>query len=241
MFPISHTPCNDRTISYRHEFKYRISTEQLYVLREQLSEIMLPDPNAGNNGSYRIRSLYFDDCKNSSYYANANGTQPREKFRLRMYDGDLKTLRLELKRKESAMTLKQSCAVTESMARTMMACSTIPWDDEMKPLLKKFYIQQETSLLQPKTIVEYDRIPFVYPDGNVRITLDLNIGVCSRVERFLDADIYAQSIMPSGTHLLEVKYDDFLPDFIYRSLQNKNLSLTTFSKYYLCRKYGGLL
>ena len=43
--------------------------------------------------------------------------------------------------------------------------------------------------------------------------------------------------MPLGQQLLEVKYDEFLPDHIYRSLSLNNLNQTAFSKYYLCRKY----
>ena len=43
--------------------------------------------------------------------------------------------------------------------------------------------------------------------------------------------------MPPGQQLLEVKYDAYLPDFIYRSLQLSSLRQTAFSKYYLCRKF----
>ena len=237
----SYASRDNRATVFRHELKYQINTEQLYTLKHQLSDIMCLDMNTGSDGSYRIRSLYFDDYENTSYYENVNGTQPREKFRIRMYNGSTKTLRLEQKRKEYSKTHKRSCRVTEHIVNTMMEGTTIPWDDEMDPLLKKFYIFQETRLLRPKMIVEYDRIPFVYPDGNVRITLDMNMGACSRVEDFLHSDIFAQPIMPSGKHLMEVKYDGFLPDFIFRSIQNKNLPLVTFSKYYLCRKYGDLL
>jgi hypothetical protein len=39
-------------------------------------------------------------------------------------------------------------------------------------------------------------------------------------------------------HLMEVKFDEFLPDYIYRALMLDNLQQTAFSKYYLCRKYS---
>jgi len=44
--------------------------------------------------------------------------------------------------------------------------------------------------------------------------------------------------MPIGQHLIELKYDEFLPDFIKELLELNNLQRTTFSKYYLCRKYS---
>ena len=99
-------------------------------------------------------------------------------------------------------------------------------------------MQQSTRLLQPKVIVEYDRVPFVYPDGNVRVTLDLQIRSSDRIESFLDKEIASRAIMPTNRHLLEVKFDEYIPDFIYQAVQAQNLQQTTFSKYYLCRKYG---
>jgi hypothetical protein len=39
-------------------------------------------------------------------------------------------------------------------------------------------------------------------------------------------------------HLLEVKFDEYLPDYIYHAIQMTNMRLETFSKYYLCRQYN---
>ena len=105
------------------------------------------------------------------------------------------------------------------------------------PLLQKLTAQMLTRRMRPVVIVEYDRVPYVYRLGNVRLTLDTNISSCADVGRFLEADIPRRPIMPMGQQLLEVKYDAFLPDFLYRSLSLSNLSQTAFSKYYLCRKY----
>ena len=225
-------------VKFRHELKYQIDTKQLYTLKAQLPDVMMPDPHVGQQGFYRIRSLYFDDFENAFYYENENGTEPREKFRIRLYNGSTDRIRLELKRKQGGMIHKRSCRLTKELAETMVRGETIPWDDAMDPLLKKFYILQETRLLRPKMIVEYDRFPYVYPDGNVRVTLDLNICASARVEEFLEPEICGRPIMPKGSHLLEAKYDEFMPDFVFRSFQNKQLKRVTFSKYYLCRKYG---
>ena len=91
--------------------------------------------------------------------------------------------------------------------------------------------------LKPVVIVEYDRVPFVYKNGNVRVTLDMNIASSSDVEHFLEKSIVKRPVMPMGHNLLEVKYDEFLPDFIYNSLQLRALRQTAFSKYYICRKF----
>ena len=41
--------------------------------------------------------------------------------------------------------------------------------------------------------------------------------------------------MPSGWQLMEVKFDEYLPDYIYRALNLEGLQQTPYSKYYLCR------
>lgn len=94
-----------------------------------------------------------------------------------------------------------------------------------------------TRRMRPVVIVEYDRIPYVYANGNVRITLDTNISSSQATDRFLEEIVPKRPVMPLGQQLLEVKYDDYLPDFIYRNLQLDCLRQTAFSKYYLCRKY----
>ena len=103
--------------------------------------------------------------------------------------------------------------------------------------MQKLTLEMLTHRLRPVVIVEYDRIPYVYPNGNVRVTLDTNIAFSSAVGCFLDAQIPKSLVMPLGQQLLEVKYDEYLPDFLYRSLQLPSLQQTAFSKYYLCRKY----
>lgn len=228
-------------LKYRHEFKYEVDIQQLIVLKERLTEIIPLDKNTNETGSYRIRSLYFDDYDNSGFYDNENGYDPREKFRIRIYNGSPDKIKLELKRKESGKTMKLSCPITREQTEMLIRGERLQWEDEMPVLLKKFYICQETQILKPKIIVEYDRIPFVYPDGNVRITLDIDICSSRNIEEFFKRDISRRPIMPKGLHLLEVKYDEFIPEFIKTSIQLKNLNQTTYSKYYLCRKFGGIV
>ncbi len=224
---------------YRHELKYSIDKRQLETLKLRIPAVIPLDPHVGEKGFYEIRSLYFDDVDNRCYYENKNGTDPREKFRIRIYNGSTERIRLELKRKERGKTLKTSCPLTIEQCANLMDGRGISWEEAKdNPLLAKFFLWQELKDLKPKVIVEYDRIPFICPEGNVRITLDINIRSSGRVEDFMGEKILTRPIMPVGGHLLEVKYDEFLPDYIYRSIQMRGLSQTTFSKYYLCRKFG---
>lgn len=223
---------------YRHEYKYLCAMQKLLCIRNQVEPIMQPDSNVGEDGTYTIRSLYFDDYSNRCYYENINGTDPREKFRIRIYNGDSTYIKLELKKKERGKTKKLSCRLTQELCCRAMNGENLPMEAIDSPVYRKFCLQQQMRLLRPKVIVEYDRVPFVYPDGNVRVTFDMNIRSSDRPELFLEKQIASRLIMPSNQHILEVKFDEYIPDFIYQSVQAEKLQQTTFSKYYMCRKYG---
>lgn len=224
---------------YRHEYKYLIDTYQVEFLKHRLPTVMNLDSHA-SNGFYQIRSLYFDDSFDTCYYDNENGTDPREKFRVRIYNGSAERLQLELKRKEAGKTLKKSCPISQDDVRALLEGQPLRWDPDMNPILRKLYILQQTRGMRPKVIVEYDRIPFVLPEGNVRVTLDLNVRTSPDIGTFLNEHTNCRPIMPLGRQLLEVKFDQFLPDYIKHTVNMKYLQQTTFSKYYLCRKFGGI-
>ena len=48
----------------------------------------------------------------------------------------------------------------------------------------------------------------------------------------------AVPVLERGRHLLEVKYDEYLPDVLRMALQVVSLDRVSFSKYYLCRMAG---
>ena len=225
-------------MDYRNEIKYLVSETQLVLLENRIRNLIQPDRRAGADGTYQIRSLYFDDFENTYYRENEMGTDPREKFRIRIYNGDPGRISLELKKKQHSMTQKLSCLLTEEQCRGLMAGRPLPADPSYPPVLQKMNLLMKTRLLKPKVIVEYDRTPFVEKLGNTRVTFDRNIRSSNAVASFLEKRVPARPIMPAGKQILEVKYDEFLPDYLYRNLQLSHLRQTTFSKYYLCRRYS---
>lgn len=223
---------------YRHEFKYICSYGQLKMLETRLKGLVPLDSHVGAEGIYNIRSLYFDDYYDRYLKENEAGTDPREKFRIRIYNHSSERISLELKKKVRGKTQKLSCPLSEEQCRTLMDSRPLDLPKDAPAILQKLCLLMKTDLLLPKVIVEYDRVPYVYPLGNVRITLDENIRASGRTDLFLEDQIPLRPIMPAGQHILEVKYDEYLPDFIYRTVQLPNLRQTAFSKYYLCRKYN---
>ena len=224
--------------TWRHELKYACTMPQLAIVEGRIRPLLRLDPHAGRTGRYAIRSVYFDDRQDTCYRENEDGTDPREKFRIRIYNGSADQMTLKLKQKMRGTTRKRSCPLTREQCALALEGRALEDGKELPPVLRKFILQQKIRGLRAKVIVEYERVPRVFPLGNVRITLDENIVSSSQTERFLEGDFARRPIMPPGRHVLEVKYDEFLPDPIRQVLQLETLQRTSFSKYYLCRKYG---
>lgn len=222
---------------FRHELKYVVSSTQLKMLEARVKNLLSLDSHTAQSGMYTIRSLYFDDYYDSCMRQNENGTDPREKFRIRIYNHSTEHIRLECKRKERGKTHKSSCPLSIEQTKLLMQGKPIGDIAHQPPVLQKLTHKMLTQRFRPVVIVEYDRIPYIYKDGNVRVTFDMNIASSTDIESFLSQNIRKRPVMPQSRQLLEVKYDEYIPDFVHQSLQLHNLTQTAYSKYYICRKY----
>ena len=102
--------------------------------------------------------------------------------------------------------------------------------------MNQLLLQQRCRALAPKIAVVYERTAYVCPLGNVRITFDRNIMATREMDSFLDGHMTGLvPVLPAGMHVLEVKYDELLPDLIAKQLEIGKLQQTAFSKYYLGR------
>ena len=75
---------------YRHEYKYVCDAMQNAVLKTRARAILKRDEHVGFDGFYRIRSLYFDDLEDRCYYENEGGIGERDKYRIRIYNGNIR-------------------------------------------------------------------------------------------------------------------------------------------------------
>ena len=224
-------------MNFRHELKYLVSDIQLQYIRQNIQNICPLDKHVGNATSYLISSLYFDDYINSAYYDNENGCTPRHKYRIRIYNNNLNYIRLERKIKQGDLIHKDMCPFPLQMLSDILngTFTEMPLTDNT--LLNDFLLEWFGKLLRPKIIVSYDRVPFVYNSGNVRITFDTNISGSTHLHTFGKDSFFPTPIMAKGQQILEVKWDSFLPDTLYNLIQQNNVQRISFSKYALCRTY----
>lgn len=226
---------NEPAEKFRNELKYVCPEGLLPLIQARIRPICPLDPHAPD-GVYSIRSVYFDDSRNRCFYENEDGADPREKFRIRIYNGSDQRIRLECKKKQHTMTNKVSCRLSRQQCDAILNGTLTP-DALDSDLLRKFYGLYAQNHLRGTVIVAYERTPFVYAAGNVRITFDRNIGSSTDIGAFFDPYLPLRPVMPVGKHILEVKYDEFLPDYLYELMNLGSLQQTAFSKYYLCRKF----
>lgn len=227
---------------FRHEYKYLCTLTQLLTERSRLEALLKPDSHVGPDGSYQIRSVYFDDPDNSCFYENEDGSDPRAKYRLRIYNCSDSFISLERKAKLRTMTHKDAVPISRAEAESLLL-GRIPFPrTEDPPLLRRMYADMRQRVMRPAVIVQYLRTPFVLRTGNVRVTLDEQISSSQAVGRFFEPQIPLRQILQDRQGILEVKWDQLLPDYVYKALQLSELQWSSFSKYYLCRRfntYGG--
>lgn len=222
-------------MQFRHEVKHEISNLDMLILRQRLRAVMMPDSHA-RNGRYEIRSLYFDTPDDKALREKLDGVSIREKYRIRLYNNDPSVIHLERKYKHCGLGYKNSTMLTPEQAQ-QIANGDIHWmADSANEVILRFYSRIRNEGLAGKVIVDYTREPFVFGPGNVRVTLDYNIRTALRCTDFLNPNCTTVPV-PDSPCILEVKWDNYLPDVIRAMVQLGDRHSTAYSKYAACRMY----
>ena len=222
----------------RQELKHALNQMDCYLLRNKMKHFMESDPHTNEDGKYVIRSVYFDNMDNKVYTEKKEGLYTRDKFRVRLYNMNTDYINLEKKSKRDNVTFKEKCMVYASEYEKIRH-GEIEWmERDSRPLIQELYLQMKLLQLKPITIVDYEREVFIYPHGNVRVTFDSHIRTSNRNIDFLNPDVHMVPALDPNIVILEVKYDEFIPDFIKTILQVSDRRKDTYSKYYLSRIYG---
>ena len=220
---------------YRHELKFKISESAAEVLKQKLSLVMGTDNNAYfDDGSYLIKSLYFDDLNSKSYYEKMDGVLYRKKYRIRIYNDDDSFIRLEKKMKHNNMTAKEQILISKDIYCKILEGKLNEIDDA-KGLLLEFLNDARTKGLVPSIIVAYHRTAFTYPISDVRITFDSNIESGLYNYDLFDSSAPTYRVDEKGKIVLEVKFNEILPLHIANILSDIPSCREAVSKFAICR------
>ncbi len=157
--------------------------------------------------------------------------------RIRYYNGDTSLIHLEKKSKLAGLGTKQNVPLSVCEAQAIVEGDYTWMRQNPDPLITEFYSKLLSQQLKPKTIVDYTRKPYLFPAGNVRVTIDYDIRTGLWHTDFLNPNCITVPARDAPI-LLEVKWDAYLPDIIRNLVQLNGRSSCAFSKYAACRVYG---
>ena len=220
-------------MAFRHELKFLISEAEEKALQERWKPIISYDKHAGPGG-YTIRSLYFDDYYEAALYDKLAGVNERQKYRIRIYDGRDDVIRLERKEKVGQYINKTGASLTLRELESLFCGNTSEFLSRSEKLCQDFYLEIVTNGLHPVVLVDYERVPFVFPYGDVRVTFDEHVRAGAWAGDLFDMDTPAYEVLPPGVCILEVKFTEYLPDVVRDLLPTSDAARVAASKYVMC-------
>ena len=220
--------------TYRYEQKYLITGPQYQELRPVVAALLRPDPNAGPDGTYMIRSLYFDDVYRTAYQEKQNGIYARKKYRVRVYNCRDSQIHLECKYKQGSYISKESLSLTRPEYQQLAGgdCRFLLGKDSQ--MGREFCADTLSRLLRPDVIVDYEREPYVMEAGTVRVTFDRDVRAARPGQDLFDPGIPSCGVLEPGRMIMEIKFTGYLPEQVRRIFRLRDLLQTSASKFCLC-------
>lgn len=219
---------------YRQELKRLLSPGRSLLLMNRIAAILPSDEHAGNDGSYSIRSIYFDTFDDRAFTEKEAGISEREKIRIRFYDYKDDVIKLERKEKREKLIYKDSIDISKDTADAMLSGDFTPLLSYDSELADYIYGLSASSMLAPTVVVDYVRRAFIYPAGNVRITFDESLQ-SGRPDTHLWQPGSVFDVLNDYT-ILEIKFNKYIPEHICRLLESVPGETMALSKYTLCRQ-----
>lgn len=210
-------------MNLRYEHKYLLDYETYLKIKDRLNKVLKLDDNSVGGKGYHIRSLYFDDIYDGALFDKSAGVSTRKKYRIRIYNYSENVIKLEIKRKFQDYTKIYTGDVSDFIDR----------DNEV---MTNYYLQIRNNILKPKVIVDYYREAYVLPYNQIRITFDMNLSAAKPQYNIFTDDVYSKHLDDEYSRIIEVKYNNFLPDFVKKLFEPFPMTRLSVSKYVLCRE-----
>jgi hypothetical protein len=224
---------------HRFEFKYLVSGEILERIEHELSLRMERDRHSGTDGSYAIRSIYFDSEAFHWLSEKKAGLYERYKFRLRSYTLEKRystPVFLELKGKSDVLVYKHRQfldphSLKDSLSAGMVTfCEDIIGSECCSRVGQRFVHDIFRMRLSPSVVVDYRRAAFensANPD--FRVTIDRDVFATRAGDDGLPRGV-PYDLTP-GFVVLEIKFRYHLPAWFHRMIGEYELWRKSFSKF----------
>ena len=145
---------------------------------------------------------------------------------------------MEKKSKIRGLCLKDSEEISKEECEKIINGEFQFLRDSNKNIFRDLYSNMNFNLLKPKVIVDYTREAYIYPMGNVRITFDKSIRTGLNSINMFDNYLPTIETIRNKYIVLEVKFDEYLPQIVQDIIQVRQRQSTSISKYEAARIYG---
>lgn len=221
----------------RREEKYQLQLEEYFSYKQVINQI-LPNDTFSKNGSYMVRSLYFDTIDDKDFFDKINEQNIRRKIRIRIYHPDDTTAKLELKQKENIFQKKRSLSVTKKDALAIIEGDIAVLLQYKNDFATEVYSIMASECYRPRCIVEYQREAFVAKENNIRLTFDTQIRATESSFDLFSNQLPLYTVSDDQQVIFEVKYDKFMLGYISDVIRQIDRRAISSSKYCLGRTIG---
>ena len=224
----------------RRELKYYINYFDYTYLTSILSNLFNKDRYNQKIDGYHVRSIYFDNKSDNNYYQKISGIEARKKYRIRIYNLNSDTVRLEIKNKHNNIILKETLIIRSEDVEKITSGDYNCLLNYTDPIANKIYFEFNKDYYRPVTIIDFIRNAYFYDFNDIRITFDKQlekneVNVFDIFEKNLKMDPF----LSSNKIILEIKYNNILPLWIKNLLQISRFESCAISKYTLSRFIEG--
>ncbi len=216
----------------RFEFKYVLSKNIADKIVPIFLQHMYYDPNLAKTKEsfYTVNSLYYDSIGFGCYQEKVSGVSRRKKFRLRYYNNfdPNNNIFLEIKRKYDAVVVKDRVEMPQELAHDILSGKSFP--ENKNKTLEEFLFAKNYNSMKPMIMVSYRRKPLMGKNNEkLRVTFDYDIETWKT--DWLDGKKERKRKVTSDELILEIKFDNSLPIWVYDIIQKYKLQRVAFSKY----------
>lgn len=230
---------SSRTIEFRRlEIKYLVDRTRRTGLARELRAFLRPDVHGDRDGTYMVRSLYFDSPDYMAYHEKLAGEAQRHKVRVRVYGepSQATVVRLEVKSRYLNYIQKTTVEIPRDGYKEVELAfrrRTLPpaWFMNTDTLSKEFLRLQRQRNMEPKVLLQYRRQAFErYESHRIRANFDDEL-VASKSLDLLGPLQGARRVLRSGHAIFELKVDGAMPYWMHMLIAKYDLQDQALSKY----------
>ncbi len=224
----------------RKELKYYINQIDYLTLKSKISGIFLKDKNNSEEKYYTVRSIYFDNKSNNSYFEKMSGIENRNKYRIRIYNLSPDIVKLEIKAKKNNLIFKDSVNIDSKDVNKIISghySCLLHYDNTTA---NKVYAEFSKDHYRPVVIIDYRRDAYYIDINNIRITFDSRVKKDeTNLNSFFDDNVDMYDVLNNNKIIMEIKYNNIIPIWIKHLLQVPRFERCAISKYTLSRYFEG--